>query len=167
MTDVKPAGQRRRQDRYIKERVHDPYKLREKLPEPTVCGTCGAVYHAGRWQWMETPPKGAHEDTCQACHRTQDGYPAGTVTIAGGFAAEHRDEITNLIHDVAATENREHPLHRVMKLEAHGPEMTVETTDIHLPRRIGEALERAFRGVLDFHYEDETYRLRVHWRRDA
>jgi hypothetical protein len=43
----------------------------------------------------------------------------------------------------------------------------ITTTDIHLPRRIGEALHRAYEGDLDFHYEEEAYSIRVTWRREA
>ena len=38
-----------RRDRLIHEHVHDPYKTRLQLPEPTVCPQCGAVFHEGRW----------------------------------------------------------------------------------------------------------------------
>ena len=53
-----------RRDRLIRERIHDPYKTRLKLPEPTVCPQCGAVYHDGRWDWA-TRPEPAHEEVCQ------------------------------------------------------------------------------------------------------
>ena len=43
----------------------------------------------------------------------------------------------------------------------------VTTTDIHLPRRIGHALEHAFKGKLDTHYNEEEYFIRIQWRRDA
>ena len=38
-------GNERRGERMIRERVHDPYKTRLKLPDPTVCPRCGAVFH--------------------------------------------------------------------------------------------------------------------------
>jgi hypothetical protein len=43
----------------------------------------------------------------------------------------------------------------------------ITTTDIHVPRRIGEALKNAYHGTLDYHFEPEEYRLRVRWTRDG
>ncbi|MDF2781538.1 MAG: ATPase, partial [Geminicoccaceae bacterium] len=40
-----------------------------------------------------------------------------------------------------------------MDIEERDGALVVRTTDIHLPRRIGEALHHAYRGELDFHYE--------------
>jgi hypothetical protein len=45
--------------------------------------------------------------------------------------------------------------------------IVITTTDIHLPRRIGAALQDAYEGELEFHYEEESYAIRVSWRRDA
>ena len=58
----------------------DPYVLRAKLSEPSVCPTCGAVYHRGRWQWIARP-QDAKEVVCTACHRMADRLPAGYVYI--------------------------------------------------------------------------------------
>jgi hypothetical protein len=146
------------------ERVHDPYRTRLKLPEPTFCPQCGAVFHAGRWQWGPQPQP-AHQELCQACHRINDRYPAGELAIAGGFVARHKDEILHLVGHQEEQEKAEHPLHRIMSIEADGV-ILVQTTDIHLPRRIGEALYHAYRGELDFHYDKEAYAIRVSWRRD-
>jgi hypothetical protein len=44
-----------RRDQLVQEAEHDAYKSKGKLPEPTVCPDCGAVYHAGHWQWLEKP----------------------------------------------------------------------------------------------------------------
>ena len=81
-----PAKPERR-DRLIRERVHDPYKVRRKLPEPALCPECGAIYQAGRWRWSKPKlrPEGAHEVICQACHRIRDQYPAGELTLSGHF----------------------------------------------------------------------------------
>lgn len=154
-----------RRDRLIRERVHDPYKTRLKLPEPTVCPQCGAVFHKGRWSWAPRPEDG-HEELCQACHRIDDRCPAGELTIDGAFVGRHKDEIVHLARHQEEQEKAEHPLHRIMGIEDRDGALVVRTTDIHLPRRIGEALRHAYHGELDFHYEQEEYFIRVHWTRD-
>ena len=155
-----------RRDRLIREHVHDPYKTRLKLPEPTVCPQCGAVFHEGRWQWAPRPDD-AHEQLCQACHRTNDRYPAGELTLAGTFIARHRDELIHLARHQEEQEKGEHPLHRIMDIEQADDALVIRTTDIHLPRRIGEALRHAYHGELEFHYDQETYFIRVRWTRDS
>lgn len=87
-----------RRDRLWQEQVHDAYKSKGKLPEPTVCPQCGAVYHEGRWQWGKAPA-GAHQETCPACHRIHDHYPAGFLTLEGPFFLTNRDEIIRLVHN--------------------------------------------------------------------
>ncbi len=42
----------------------------------------------------------------------------------------------------------------------------VSTTDIHLPRRIGEALKRAYDGMLELDYDEDGYFLRASWTRE-
>jgi len=155
-----------RRDQFQREHMHDPYKSRQKLTEPAVCRQCGAVYHAGRWQWSPVPPN-AHEDLCSACHRINDAYPAGKLTLAGPFVKAHRDEILALARHQEELEKGEHPLHRIMDVSTEPDDMTITTTDIHLPRRIGGAVHRAFHGNLDVDYVHDTYFVRVHWQRDA
>jgi hypothetical protein len=155
-----------RRDRLIREHVHDPHKTRLKLPEPTLCPQCGAVFHEGRWHWAPRPD-GAHEELCQACHRINDRYPAGELTIVGGFVPRHKEEILHLARHQEEQEKAEHPLHRIMSIQEEDGAIVVQTTDIHLPRRIGAALRHAYRGELDFHYEEEAYFIRVRWTRDS
>jgi hypothetical protein len=156
-----------RRDRLIRERVHDPYKTRLKLREPTVCPQCGAVYHRGRWTWANVTPEDAAEELCQACHRINDGYPAGEVVLSGDYIENHREEILNLARNVERLENGEHPLHRIIEIQARESDILITTTDIHLPRRIGQALFDAWEGNLNMHYDDEGYIIRVEWKRTA
>jgi NMD protein affecting ribosome stability and mRNA decay len=155
-----------RQDRLLHERVHDPYKSKSKLPDPSVCPQCGAVFHEGRWTWLAHPPE-AHEEICPACQRLRDKYPAGFLTVGGRFFQGHRDEILNLARNEEQAEKAEHPLHRIMQIDDRDDGVLITTTDIHLPRRIGEALRRAYQGEVDFRYVEEGSMLRVRWHRDA
>ncbi|MEE9140337.1 MAG: BCAM0308 family protein [Alphaproteobacteria bacterium] len=154
-----------RMNRMIRERVHDPYKTRRKLPEPTVCPQCGAVFHDGRWKWARRPAD-AHEELCQACNRTNDGYPAGVVTLTGDFVEKHKVEILQLARNQEEQEKLEHPLHRIMNIEQGEDCTVINTTDIHLPRRIGQKLFDAYEGDFDFHYDAEGYFVRVNWSRE-
>jgi len=154
-----------RRDRLLQEARHDAYKMRKKLPEPTVCPHCGAVFHDGRWQWGLSVPADAHRTTCPACQRAEDHYPAGFVLLCGPFLQGHRDEIRHLVYNEAARERVGHPLKRVMAIEENEHEMLVSTTDIHLARGIGEAVHHSYQGELEFHYNAEDARLRVHWTR--
>mgnify|MGYP005804724505 FL=1 len=153
-----------RHDRLLQEAVHDTYQTKGKLHEPTVCPDCGAVFHAGRWQWLEKP-KGAHQASCPACHRMRDHFPAGYVSLSGKFLTAHEAEILQLIRHRETQEKAEHPLQRIMDIEKteHGTQIT--TTDIHLARGIGEALHHAYQGELEFHYNPEQNLLRVNWSR--
>jgi hypothetical protein len=145
------------------EAPHDPYQARGKYAEPSRCGDCGAVYHRGRWQWSDAPP-GAETVLCPACHRIRDRLPAGTLVLEGAFVDAHRDEIAGLLRHEESRAKSQHPLDRVVEV-AHSPErITVTTTDIHLPRRIGVAMKRAYRGQLAIEYAKGAYEVRVRWR---
>ena len=164
MRDTSSFSGQARRDRLLKELVHDPYKSKRKLPEPSLCPQCFAVYQSGRWQWLERPSV-ANEVVCPACDRARDKYPAGRVTIEGPFAMAHREEILNLAWGQELKAKAEHPLDRIMHIEETPSMVVIETTDIHLPRRIGEALRRAYHGKLDYQYPEEEYYLEVKWSR--
>lgn len=148
--------------RVLDEIRHDPYEPRMKPAEPRVCRECGAVYQRGRWHWGVAPP-GAHRVCCSACQRALDRLPAGTVTLGGPFVADHRDELLAIIANVEAREKTEHPMHRVLAIEQHPESVVVLTSDLHLPRRIGEALSKSHGGRLDAHFLEDEYRVQVYW----
>ncbi len=161
----RPAGfQPIRRDRLIKEAVHDSYKNKGKLHEPTLCTECGAVFSGGRWQWLPRPEKG-EQTRCPACQRISDQFPAGYVTITGDFIGEHEQEILQLIRNHEAHEKTEHPLQRIMNIEKTKVSTVVTTTDIHLARGIGDALHHAYQGELEYHYNAGQNLLRVNWSR--
>lgn len=160
------VAKRGRQDRLIKERVHDPYMTRSKPVEPTVCPECAVVFSGGRWQWLTERPVNANEELCPACQRIRDKIPAGYLTLSGAFFSEHRDEIMHLVQNKVKAQKNEHPMKRLMDIENQQDGGVVLTfTDVHLPRGVGEAIEHAYEGQLDIQYTDEAGIVRVYWRR--
>jgi hypothetical protein len=168
MKQSKRGPQRPRTSRRIaghaqQDHILDPYHAQQKLREGTVCPQCGAVYHHGRWQWTARP-EAASEQLCAACRRINDKFPAGIVTLHGDFAREHKDEMIHLARHQEEVEKNEHALNRIMSVGEDARGIVINTTDIHLPRRIGEAVNRAFHGELDAHFEKDGYFVRVDWR---
>ena len=159
-----PAFHPGRHREMFDDRLSDPYARREKLSEPAVCSECGAVYHQGRWQWLPAPPD-AQAVQCAACRRILEKVPAGYVALHGTFARDHRVELLELVRNLEAREKAEHPMQRIMAIDEQDGGLMISTTDIHLARGIGEALEHAYKGKLDYHYLPDEYLLRVRWER--
>lgn len=151
-------------EQLLQELVHDTYKSKTKLPEPASCPDCGSVYRNGRWTWEAAAP-GSERVVCPACQRIRDRLPAGFVSLRGAFLAAHHDEVVKAVRHCEVAEKREHPLQRIMAVEGDGSGLTVTTTDPHLARRIGEALHKAYKGKLEYHYNKAENLLRVSWER--
>ena len=158
------AHDKSHRDRQIEEVAHDPYHARSKPAEPAVCPQCGLVYHKGRWQHAARPER-ANEHLCPACHRVNDRFPAGYITLAGPYMDAHGEEIRRLIRNEETREAEGHPLQRIMGIENKEGMVTVTTTDVHLARRIGDALHAAFHGELTVKYRPDEFLVRVDWRR--
>jgi NMD protein affecting ribosome stability and mRNA decay len=142
----------------------DAYKSKQKPPDPTRCPRCNASFHAGRWTW-EAVSHGVHEQLCPACHRIEDRFPAGYVTLAGEYFKGHRDEILGLAKNCEEREKATHPLQRIMAIEEVAGGVLVTTTDVHLARNIAERVHDACKGSLVFHYSKEDNLLRATWKR--
>lgn len=156
--------QRRHVDRSFDSVNQDPYLERGKPSGPAHCPECGAVFRRGRWQWG-TAPAGARAHLCAACKRTHERQPAGIVRLSGTFFAQHREEVLRLVRNEEAREKRMHPLQRIIAIgEARGA-TEVTTSDLHVARRIGDALRAAFQGSLVLRYSPDEYRVRVSWSR--
>ena len=153
-----------RHDRLIQERIHDPYKARQKLSGPTICQDCRAIFTGGRWQWLGELSRPLNVARCPACSRVHEKVPAGILTISGEFFNEHREEILNLLHNKVDAEKAAHPLKRLMDIEEKADGSIVVTfTDTHLPRDVGKALTHAYKGKLDIHYAEDEDLTRVKW----
>jgi NMD protein affecting ribosome stability and mRNA decay len=148
----------------LQERIHDSYKPARKLAGPVACPDCGAVYRRGRWRW-EPAPRGAVPARCPACLRVRDRLPAATVTLRGRFFAEHRDEILARARNCEAAEKGTHPMQRIVRIWPYGDGVRITTSDAHLARRIGDALQDAYKGELQYRYNKGAGLLRVSWAR--
>jgi NMD protein affecting ribosome stability and mRNA decay len=155
----------RRRDKGIKQQRHDVYKHKGKLIEGTVCTTCGVVHSKGRWTWNyegETSKK----IICPACRRIKDGYPAGFIELSGEFFKENNEEIINLVRNIEEQHKEEHPMQRIIRIRKRRNRATmVETTGVHLARRIGDSISRAYQGEYSFQYADNYNRIRIQWER--
>ena len=60
----------------------------------------------------------------------------------------------------------QHPLERIMAIKDGKDGTIVTTTGIHIARRIGESLARAYNGDFSFQYADDEKSIRVYWQRD-
>lgn len=140
---------------------HDPYQRTQKLPDPTRCPECSAVFTRGRWTW--DPLKFVdNEQVCPACQRIRDDYPAGYIVIEGSFLQSHKEELLNLIRNLEKKKSEQHPLERIIKISESDGKMTITTTGIHLPKMIGDALKSSYEGDLNISYDAENL-ARVHW----
>jgi hypothetical protein len=153
-----------RRDRLVREKRHDTYKQRGKWREPTACMKCGSLFQDGRWSWSK-PTKHADKVVCPACQRIADNYPAGHIEIRGTFFKGHSQELLNLIRSEEKLEMGQHPMERIISIIHENERTVVTTTGVHIARRIGEALSRAYQGNFSFQYGDEEKSVRVYWSR--
>ncbi len=151
----------------LKEKVHDPYRAGEKPHEELCCPGCGVQYRSGRWVWATKDAGELKQQSCPACRRISDNYPAGEFILSGGFLGAHRDEILATIRHIEETERSEHPLNRIMSIEDKDDVLTIRTTDLHLPHRIAHALKDAWGGEMKTHYDTEGCFTRVQWERNT
>jgi hypothetical protein len=161
--ESRPIYERGR-DELPQERVQDSYKARGKLHDPTRCPVCSAVFHKGRWTWG-TAPAGTEAHLCPACHRIQDGCPAGYVTLSGAFFRQHREEILSLVRHCEARESAQHALERIMGIEDVAGGVLITTTDTHMARCLGETVHAAQKGQVRYLYSPTDHLLRVSWSR--
>ncbi len=162
---TRPTARPPRRDRRLRPNEHDTFATARKPAGPCVCPDCDAVFAGGRWTWGETPAR-ARLSVCPACRRIRGRHPKGIVTLRGEWYATHRKEILALVTREERLAKEAHPLSRLMRVENGDDGSTVlSTTDIHLARRIGEALGRAGGGRLRYRFDRDREHVRVTWER--
>src|SRR3990170_2027693 len=104
---------------------------------------------------------------CPACRAIADGFIAGVVTLRGGFAREHREEIRNLVRNEEKRAMGFNPLARIIRLTEQEDGFEVSTTAEKLAQRIGREVQKACRGTLTYKWSEDSKLLRVNWVREA
>lgn len=155
-----------RLDRRIQEYIHDPYFVREKYSDPSVCESCGLLFSGGIFEWPEKSIKSAAKMTCPACRRIQDNYEGGRVLLEGSFIARHKDEILNIVQNTEEIEKKYRPLERIISVTDEPGRIGISTTYEHIARRIGEAVHKAYKGEMKIQYPEGQKYVRIYWRRD-
>jgi hypothetical protein len=153
-----------RREQVMKPLTDDSYRTDSKLPDPTRCPKCGAVYLKGRWTW-KTAPADAELHRCPACQRIHDHFPAGYVTLKGKFDPEFRVQALNLVKARETRAMSEHPMQRIIAVEDIPGGIRVTTTSGHLAHGIAHALHEAFHGSLDLRYSKDEHLVRATWRK--
>ncbi len=159
-------GYRTRSD--LRPECDDPY-VRE-YTDPTICTSCGLVYHQKRWsrnpELAKKLEKKAEKSKCPACRKIEDGFFMGKVVLKGEFLSSHREEIENLVKNVEKREVERYPLDRIMEFKKDENEFEIKTTSEHLALAIGKAVHRSFGGEIEYFFRDQEKHVEVLWKRD-
>lgn len=151
-----------------KPKLTDPYLLSKAYKEPTICPSCGLVFHKKRWirdeHIREVVSEVAEKHKCPACRKIDDHYFMGQVVISGDFFHTVKDELVHLIHNQEKKESFRNPLARIMSLKYQKDNLIVETTTENLAVMIGKAIENAYQGNLQISFSDNKI-AHVQWSR--
>ncbi|MCF8384006.1 MAG: hypothetical protein K9G39_10545, partial [Chlorobium sp.] len=116
----------------------------------------------------KVPPKGHRR--LQGSNKKLHNQPVGyhlklDLFLSAQWGPLHKEEIINLVRNTEKQEKSLHPLERIIALVDNGTSTKVTTTGIHVARRIGEALSKAFKGNLVLRYGDGEQSVTARWER--
>jgi NMD protein affecting ribosome stability and mRNA decay len=150
-------------------KLRDPYMDKSIYKDPTICPTCGIVYHNKIWknaphliEEFKNKKKEIHKKDCPACRKIKDGYALGIVEIEGDFIDSKKEEVHNRIKHVAGEEFIHNPLERIIKVENTENRIVIYTTTEHLAKKIGKSLSKAFKTKVDIVFSDSDKLTRVY-----
>ncbi len=156
-----------RLDRLLQDNTHDPYFVKQRYRDPSVCERCRVLFRNGVFEWASTIPPNSAKMICPACRRIEDDFEGGVVTLEGEFLEQHKKEIMNIINNTEKSEQHSRPLERILSLKEDGGRVEIRTTYEHIARRIGESVRKAYKGELTVQYRDGEKYARVFWKRGA
>jgi hypothetical protein len=106
-------------------------------------------------------PRAARKRSVQRC--VNDNFPAGVVKLHGILWTVPNGRDCPSGAPSRGCRKREHSPNSIIGIEQEDEAIVITTTDIHLPRRIGAAVKRAFHGRLEEDFDDAGYFARVTW----
>ncbi len=90
---------------------------------------------------------------CPACERIKGHDAAGVLIIEAPVFTHHEAQIQATMAHLVRSETESHPMERILGIEKlPDGSCLVETTGVHLLRRLGHGLARAFSAHLHTHY---------------
>lgn len=133
-----------------------------------MCPECKAAYYYKSWHHSLEDYQKLSEDKrikfsiCPACQMIKDKTYEGQVIIRG-IMLDKKDEIINLIKNVAERAFKRDPMDRIIKIENNSiSEVEVLTTENQLAVSIGKQVKRAFKGgAIEIKWSDEESVARV------
>ena len=91
---------------------------------------------------------------------------AGWVDLSGEFMKKNEAQVLALVRNEEQRTRTEHPLERIMAVDKQADKTVITTTDLHLARRIGDAVQSAFHGKLEIKYSKDESLVRVYWSKE-
>jgi len=141
---------------------------RGRLPEPSGCERCGAIFSRRVWRQGRRVTAAllekVHWTTCPACEQTSRATGLGRVVLRGAYVATHEGAVRRRIANVAARAAYTQSQRRVSSIEWRDDALEVLTTSQKLAHRIVRELEKAFGGRVTYAWSDDGS-LFATWRR--
>jgi hypothetical protein len=130
-----------------------------RLPEPTACERCGAVFVRRTWRRQGNIPAARLDELrwtiCPACAQARAAVGFGRVLVRGAFAAANDALIRQRIANVAERAAFTQPERRISSMEREGDTLEIITTSQKLAHRIVHELKKLFRGRASYAWSDD------------
>jgi hypothetical protein len=142
-------------------------KRSEALHEPTICGSCGAIFLHRTWRRRALEADrldGANWGTCPACEQVRRGEYYGRVVATDATHLADRDAIIRRIRNVARRSGFTQPERRLVSIDCDGSRLEVLSTSQKLAHRIACELVKAFGGRASFRWSGKDGSLLATWK---
>ena len=141
-------------------------KRSETLREPTICGSCGAVFLHRTWRRRSLAAdrlNSASWGTCPACEQVRRGEYYGRVVARNATRLADRDAIIRRIRNVGRRSGFTQPERRIVSIDCDESRLEVLATSQKLAHRIARELVKAFGGRASFRWSGEDGSLVATW----